>query len=255
MRKFLLLSSAVTLASLTGCGFVGGALVGNALWSDGYELGMDDWQVNGFGAGSAVVCLGADADIEPADSYVISGRVVQDVGDRTDVGNLIPCQDEPYRVLTVEDADGVQWDIGYAWIAADGWDQTPAVGIWEDTRVEVVVRSGLSEGSESAGFVVHDAEGMAFAMEAGFGEPALSTDDIPLEIGAGSAIGTIEHDCGDASTVSIEFTSDSDSLTLYPGEDESMFVGSSYYTTCNINSIELTDDCDDVSETSWVMFR
>ena len=59
----------------------------------------------------------ADADIEPADSYVISGRVVQDVTDRTDVGNLIPCQDQPYRVLTVEDADGTstnQLDLNLA---------------------------------------------------------------------------------------------------------------------------------------------
>ena len=92
-------------------------------------------------------------------------------------------------------------------------------------------------------------------MEAGHGEAGLAQGDIEgLSVDATRKVGTIESDCGEATSVAIDFESAEDSLSLYPGEDAGMVIEDSYYTTCNINSYQ-SDDCAEGGEVSWVMFQ
>lgn len=252
MRSLMLYTSAIALAFTTGCSVVGGALTGSALWGESYSL-EQDWSVSTLGGGTAVVCLGADAEVDSADSFEISGRVIADEASSVDVGSILPCAQEPMRVLTVQDDDGVRWEVGYAWIGSDGWNSTPAVGM-QGQRVDLVVQAGEVAGS--AGFALYDAAGLSYVMEAGHGGPALDTEALgPVAVDLGSVVGSVDHeDCGSADSMSVNFESEVDSLQLYPGEDAPLETEDGWYTTCNINSVQVDEGCGD-SEVSWVMFR
>jgi len=253
MRSTLALTATLGLA-LTGCSFAGGALVGNSIWGgDGVGFATD--MALSSMAGTSVVCLGTDAVIDgDQDSYTLRGRVVSDDYASGDVGNVFSCNEEPARVLTIEDADGATWQIGYAWYASDGWDSTPAINVWERDQVIVTVKRGEIDGS--AGFIVEDDQRMVYAMEAGHGGTALGQDELPeLTVSADRSAGTIAQDCGDTESLVIDFESDEDSLSLYAGEDAGMEIGDTYYVTCNINSYRPSDDCDEVGEVSWVLFQ
>ena len=251
MRNLMLYTSALTLIGLTGCSALGGALTGSALWGDSYSL-EQDWSVSTMGGGTAVVCMGSDAEVEPSESYVINGEVISDASASVDVGSVVPCAQDPMRVLSVQDDDGQIWEVGYAWVGSDGWNSTPAVGM-QGQRVELIVRQGAMQGS--AGFAVYDRNGLSYAMEAGHGGAALQDDDLgSVQVATGAVVGTVDHeDCGSADSVVVNFDSEVDELSLYPGEDAPLQTEDGWYTTCNINSVQL-DDCGE-SEVSWVMFR
>lgn len=251
MRNLMLYTSALTLIGLTGCSALGGALTGSALWGESYSLDQD-WSVTTMGGGTAVVCLGSDAEVEPSDSYVINGEVLSDASSSVDVGGVVPCAQDPMRVLSVRDDAGQVWEVGYAWVGSDGWNTTPAVGM-QGQRVELVVRQGAMQGS--AGFAVYDRNGLSYAMEAGHGGGALQPEDLGnVQVETGAVVGTVEHeDCGAADSVVVNFDSEVDELSLYPGEDAPLQTEDGWYTTCNINSVS-ADDCGE-SEVSWVMFR
>ncbi len=257
MRKMILLGASASLLTLSGCGFAAGMLAGSSMWGDGPSWGgMDeDWAVSGF-TGTSVVCLGADQDVENTGFFEIRGTVVNDRISSLDIGNVIPCEQEPGRVLSIEDDNGVIWDVGYAWFAGDGWDSTPAVNVVRGSMVEVLVSQGASGiDSTAAGFVVYDTSGMVYAMEAGHGERGFSSDVDGIRVETELIEGINDgDDCTDS--ISQTFTSDTDRLTLYPGDDASLEVDGEYIITCNITSFEVVDDCNDtVSESSWVMFR
>ena len=75
-----------------------------------------------------------------------------------------------------------------------------------------------------------------------------------IEVFTGAVVGSVDHaDCGSADSVVVNFDSDVDQVSLYPGEDAPLQTADGWYTTCNINSVEM-DDCGE-SEVSWVMFR
>ncbi|MFT5586724.1 MAG: hypothetical protein ACI9VR_004326 [Cognaticolwellia sp.] len=251
MRNLKLYTSALILIGLTGCSAVGGALAGSALWGDSYSLDQD-WSVSTMGVGTAVVCLGSDAEVESAESYVINGEVLSDAAATVDVGNVVPCAQDPMRVLSVRDDSGQVWEVGYAWVGSDGWNSTPAVGM-QGQRVEIIVRQGEMQGS--AGFAVYDRNGLSYAMEAGHGGAALESEDLgSIAVAPGSVVGSVDHaDCGSADSVMVNFDSEVDQLSLYPGEDAPLQTEDGWYTTCNITSVEM-DDCGE-SEVSWVMFR
>ncbi|MCP4806620.1 MAG: hypothetical protein GY913_29330 [Proteobacteria bacterium] len=257
MRKLALAS---TLAlSLTGCTFVGGALYGSAQWGDDFGMGLaDGYALATLGSGTSVVCLGSDIEV-PADQdlFEIRGEVVSDEMISVDVGNVIPCEQDPARVLTVVDGDGATWEIGYAWYAADGYDLTPVPDLVEGQQVMVTVRQGASGAdSTSAGFVVDSSRDMIYAMEAGHGEAGLASGDIAdLDVSATREAGSIESDCGENIPLIIDFESSSDALSLYPGEDAGMEIDGEYYVTCNINSLQVADDCEDDGEISYVLFK
>ena len=258
MRKLLLVSASASLLALSGCGFAAGMMAGSSMWGDGPSWGglEDDWALSAF-SGTSVVCLGADADVDNADGlFEIRGTVVADRVSNLDIGNVIPCETEPSRVLSIEDEDGVIWDVGYAWYAGDGWDSTPAVNVWRGDVVELVVRQGESSvDSTAAGFAVFDTTGMVYAMEAGHGEAGFAPGDVDgLTVATAPIEGLDDNDpCTDS--ISQNFSSDTDDLTLYPGDDAGMEIGGDYFVTCNITSFEVPDDCGDTSESSWVMFR
>ena len=256
MRKLLFLSAAGSAMVLTGCSFAGGALLGNSLWGDnGYGI-ADDFVLASM-AGTSVVCLGTDAPVDGDEEvFVVEGVVVEDVASDADIGNVVGCQQDPARVLTIRDEDGNRWEVGYAWLDNDGWDMTPAVNAYRGDRVELLVRPGASEGSMAAGFTLSDEAGVIYAMEAGHGEAGLAPGDFQgLDVGVGQQVGTVDNDCGEATSVALDFESSEDALTLYPGEDAGMVIEDSYFVTCNINSFETADDCNDGGEVSWVMFQ
>ena len=251
MRNLMLYTSALALVGLTGCSAVGGALAGSAIWGDGYSLDQD-WSVSSVGGSTAVVCMGSDAEVEHAESYIINGRVISDTATTVDVGNIVPCSQDPMRVLSVRDDSGQIWELGYAWVGSDGWNSTPEVGM-QGERVELIVRQGEMQGS--AGFAVYDRNGLSYAMEAGHSAAALQSEDLgSIEVFTGAVVGSVDHaDCGSADSVVVNFDSDVDQVSLYPGEDAPLQTADGWYTTCNINSVEM-DDCGE-SEVSWVMFR
>lgn len=254
----LALASSVALA-MTGCTFVGGALYSSSQWGDDYGLGIaDGYALATLGSGTSVVCLGADTEVDADQSLLeIRGVVVSDEMLAVDVGNVIPCEQDPARILTVVDGDGVTWEVGYAWYASDGYDMTPVPDVVPGQQVVVTVRQGDSgPDSTSAGFVVDTSRGMLYAMEAGHGEQGLAPGDIRgLDVEATREAGSIESDCGENTPLILDFESSSDALSLYPGEDAGMDIDGDYYVTCNINSLQVADDCDDDGEISYVLFK
>lgn len=262
MRRLFLLSS-MSMFALTGCGFVAGNMLGGSMFGEGEGIfdGPDYYGIDEMGswAGTGVVCLGSDSEtLEPNQGYYeITGRVVSESADDTDMGNLVACVEPPARVLVLETASGDQVQVGFAWLSFDGWDSTPMVGVEEGQRVRVVVRQGVSEDSQAAGMALFDGDELLYAIEAGHGEGALLNDDLPnLNVGSDEVVGRTDEDCGTRVSLAQQFTSDEDALTLYEGEDASMYVDGEYFTTCNIASFGFEDGCDDVvTENSWVMFR
>lgn len=262
MRSVLLALGSGTLAVLTGCGFVGGALVGSTLDGDGFGFeGPDYYEVDSVGswAGTGVVCLGSDATSLTPDAgyYEFEGSLVSDLNDTTDVGNLVPCVEDPARVLTLRTDAGEVIEIGYAWLSYDGWDSTPGIWLEEGTPLRVVIRQGDSEGTLSAGMAIFHEGQLLYALEAGHGEPALAEGDIPnLSYRSGDVVGQSDEDCGTRLSLTQEFISDEQSLTLYEGEDQPLSMDGEYYTTCSIASFAFEDGCDEyLSESSFVMFR
>ena len=92
-------------------------------------------------------------------------------------------------------------------------------------------------------------------MEAGHGEAGFALGDVEgLSVETAPIDGLDDgDDCTDS--VSQNFRSGTDQLTLYPGDDAGMEIDGQYLITCNITSFEVPDDCGDQSESSWVMFR
>lgn len=258
MRKLFFVSASASLFALSGCGFAAGMMAGSSMLGEGPNWGgfEDDWALSAF-TGTSVVCLGADQEVENTDGlFEIRGTVVADQMSNLDIGNIIPCEGDPARVLTIEDEDGIQWEVGYAWYAGDGWDSTPAVNVWRGDMVEVVVRQGESSvNSTAAGFAVYDTNGVLYAMEAGHGEAGFAPGDVEgLSVETAPIDGLDDgDDCTDS--VSQNFLSSTDQVTLYPGDDAGMEIDGEYLITCNITSFEVPDDCGDRSESSWVMFR
>lgn len=246
----------LSLAASTGCTFVGGALVGNGLWGDQHILPADPG-VSAF-TGTSAVCLGADQDVEPAESYEIRGRVLSaEWSDEPAIGfdNLVGCQNDVQQTVVIEDVDGVVWTLGYAWIDGD-WDATPAIYANEGSQLEILVRN--PEGGAAAGMVVSDRSGPIYALESGIGGRALQDGDVTgLDVADGDVVGRGEGDCGDTESISVVFESDDDRLVMYPGEDRSMQIDDAYTTVCSIESVRYVDgDCDDdAGEVSWVLFR
>ena len=256
--RSIVLASTVAL-SLTSCTFVGGALYGSAQWGDDYGMGWaDGYAMTALGSGTSVVCLGSEL-VVPEDQrfFEIRGTVVSDEMSNVDVGNVVPCEQDPARVLSVVDADGALWEVGYAWYDSAGYDLTPVPDLVEGQQVVVTVRQGDSGAdSTSAGFLVDTSQGLLYAMEAGHGEAGLAEGDIQdLSVSATREAGSIESDCGENTPLIIDFESSSDALSLYPGEDAGMEIDGEYYVTCNINSLEVAEDCDDDGEISYVLFK
>jgi hypothetical protein len=254
--KLLAFAGALTALTVsTGCTVLPGAMLGSNLWGDQnlFNQGID----RGL-AGNAVVCLGSDAPVEAGlATYEFAGELIPfdwDAQAPEAFDNLVPCWTDVDYVTQVEDADGNTWTIGHAWLDSDGWDMTPT--IWQDGHVEVLVRN--VQDSDAAGVVVTQRGSTLYAMESGRGGSALHAGDVPgMDVSTRDSSGiTVNDNCGERTTLSIEFQTDDDRLVLYPGEDEGLSIDGEYYTTCSIESVEYDDPCDDSpSETSWVMFK
>ncbi|MCK6516107.1 hypothetical protein L6R46_13760 [Myxococcota bacterium] len=260
MRNAALLSASTLLISaLTGCGFAAGSFVGSLLTGDELSY-FDIADSSGMWSGSGVVCLGGDESLVSEDGlYTIRGRFIRDEAAPADFNdNLIPCADEPARVATIRDDAGNTFRLGYAWRDSGGWDITPWVNVFEDEQVSLVVRQGDSEGTTSAGFgLTNSRGGLVYALEANRGEPGLAANDIPgLSYRVGEVVGTAQSDeCGERSSFTLEFVADGQTITMFEGEDLAMEITDELMTVCTIASYELSGDCADPVQSSWVMFR
>ena len=180
--RALFLIAPLSLAALTGCGFVTGNALG-VLFSEDGDLGLTDASVGGFWAGSGVVCLSSSDPSAVADAglYTVRGRVVSDesVEEGSELGNLVPCDGDPGRVLTVETSAGETYQLGYAWRDPSGYDMTPWPSVDTGEVVNITVRQGESADTLAAGMAVTDSSGtLVYALEAGHGEAGLAKGDI-----------------------------------------------------------------------------
>lgn len=253
-RPLPLLATSALALSLSACGVGPTALM---VWAN---------QTNFGHIGTSVVCIGANQDVDlGADgAFHISGTVVDETASELDVGNLDACWGAPARVLTVQDAQGVIWKVGYRWQSSSLGDVTPEILVTPGEEIAVLYRPGARPGA--AGFAVHHADdGLLYAMESGRGTGGLEPDDIPeMYVERGQTLGVEQHACGDIQAESIVFVSASgDQAELGPGEDTPMEVsdgaGSTTLTLCNINAVDVPEACEAEVEThsehSWVLFN
>ena len=253
LKRVALIAAASSLAMTTGCGFAAGTLVGSSVWGDGHA----PWASPTLqGLGQSVVCVGTTADVEPGDRYDIRGTVVSTwEAPERGFDNVVPCWTDPQTSLSIEDENGDTWIIGYAWLDAQGWDNTPWIDTWEGDRVRVLVAEG--EG-DSAGFAVFRTGRLVYAMESDRGGRALQNEDVGMSVEIDSVVGTLETPCGERDALAVEYASDNDRVVLFPDEDGGFRLNGNEYTACNITSFELDDngECDDTStsDTSWVVF-
>ncbi len=245
--------------ALTGCG---AATAPAQFFVDRVDDGNGFFSGNGIYDGTSVVCLSVtDPDLVTTldGAWLIDGRAISDTANTEAMeGNLVPCTEDPMRLLEVRDASGQLWTLGYSWTSSDGWDRTPAIGIRSGEPVTLTVRADPD--SDAAGFVVTEHDELIYAMESGIGGQGLLASDLTaLSVDEGSEVTTTTGDCGEERTyVSLDFTSDDDRERLGPNGDGSLVVDGEYYTVCNITSYSVTDpgeSCTPDGETSWMLFR
>ncbi len=241
----------------TGCNIVG-ATLGGAELAGGMVLGNLGGGSYVYDAGTSVVCLGSDAAVDESETYRYSGEVIAvDAQPEAGWDNLVPCWTEPNQVFVIKDTNGDIWRLGYAWIEGD-WDSTPWVDLTRGDDASVFVRQDPAEGSDAAGFAIYDGEDrLAYALESGVNGQGLQDGDIDgLSVSHGADIGTSQGSCGDRNDIRLDFVSDTDRLAMGPGGDAGMEVDGEYLTACNIDSFTWADagDCEEPSESSWVMF-
>ncbi len=253
----ILALSGLALAAGTGCNFISASLQGADI-AAGLLLGNLGGGEYVYDAGTSVVCLGTDADVEESETYAFSGQVIV-VDGQPEAGwdNQVSCWTEPSQVLVVQDDNGDIWRVGYAWLEED-WDSTPWVEATRGDQVNVFLRQDMALDSDAAGFTVSDEEGhLMYALESGVNGQGLQDGDVEdLSITHGADVSTSQGSCGTRNDMRIEFTSGTDRLALGPGGDAEMEVDGDYMVTCNIDSFAWADtsDCDEPSEVSWVMF-
>jgi len=234
-------------ASLTGCTFASGALLGTALWGE-MPAGTSMFHA---GPGTAIVCVGStDPAIEADfDRLEARGGVRYELDPAELDFNLVPCHDEPMDALAVE-TEGGEVLIGYAWQLQDGSDYTNMVYGWEDEARLVVTRG---EG-DAVGFAVWEQQDLVYAMESGRGGRTDLAAEVDLSIVEGDTVGVIEGDCTTTRT-SVQITSESSDVTLMPGEDKFFDDPDARVSwACSIDARTSEGDCDEPSELSWMVF-
>ena len=259
LKTVALATTVAALSLSTGCTVLGGALMGGNMWGTGSIMGQGNISALN---GSSVVCLGTTAEnVESDGEHRIQGRIVDSTWDNVVPGfdNLVPCWSDVQTTIKIEDESGDIWTVGYAWLDGGGWDMTPMVYESNGTAVDLLVRH--QDGTEAAGFVVSKPNGdLVYAMEAGRDTQALQDGDVPgISIATAGSVGHFDDDCGSKNMMALRFASDSDEVTLDPGDDIGLEADGNYYTTCSIESFEYEEGggCDDdiSSEVSWVLFR
>lgn len=254
--------AASSLALTTGCGFSAGLLFG--MLGGDTPVGVGPMEPMMGGHGTSVVCFGSDADVSDAalaeGLFRIDGEVVASNTEApADFDNLVPCWTQPAQTLSVVDADGNTWTVGYAWLDSAGWEMTPWISVGERDQVELILRADTSAGSEAAGMAVVKDSDVVYVLESGRNGRGLRDGDVPgLSFGKGDEVGRTASDCGDKVSTAQKFESGDSILTMYPGEDTGFELSGEYITTCSIDSWELEDDCGEdilLSESSFVMFR
>ena len=239
------------LASMTGCTFASGALVGMSLWGDPLGPGTSMFQA---GPGTAVVCVGStdpaiDADFERLEAR---GSVRYEVDPARLDFDLVPCHEEPADAVVIE-TDGGELAIGYAWVLQDGSDYTNMVYGFEDEARVVVTRG---EG-DSVGFAVWEEQDLIYAMESGRDGSSGLDEEVGLSVEETEVVGVTEDDCGTVTRSTLHIVSESSEVRLNPGEDRIFDDEDARVSwACNIDSWEREGDCPDepTSELSWMVF-
>lgn len=241
----------ILMASLTGCTFASGALLGGYIWGD---TPMGTEALFSAGPGTAVVCVGSTDPAIDADFEVLEarGEIEYDLDPADFEFDLVPCHQDPVDAIRVE-TDGGHVVVGYAWVLADGSDYTNLVYGFSD-RGRLVVTQG--EG-DSVGFGIWEDQDLIYAMESGRGGTSPLAEEVGLEVVEGNVVGVTEDDCGTVTRTSLEITSSTSDVSLNPGEDRTFDdEDASIYWACSIDAWEREGDCPDEtpSEISWMVF-
>lgn len=257
----LVLLAASGLALSTGCGVVAGNLAGG-LW-----MGQSPTATGGASRnlGTSVVCLGTTANLGQLQSsatvFQVQGHLLNEDfnADRGDFDNVVPCWTEPSTTLQIEDDNGDIWTVGFGWLESSGYDVTPWPSARTDEELNLLIRADRSAGSEAAGMALSRNGRLIYALESGRNGQGLQSGDISgVDLRTTEGVGSFNSECGERLALAQQFTSDSNELVMYAGEDQGFEVDGEYMTTCSIDAWELVEgDCGDglVSESSWVMFR
>jgi hypothetical protein len=183
----------------------------------------------------AAACLEPPAGATPtvanggSTAFTVDGEAT---GDHAAAGESfawgIRC-DEVVRIVTVTDADGGEWRLGYGW-SEGGKDETPQVDLQPLSPVSFTFRdvdagTPPSDGQpvgEASGFVLREAGRLAAAMDVGAAGPALlSEEDLPdVVVGEAEVTGSEPAgECGRRIARALRFVADTEALVEAVGYD------------------------------------
>ncbi len=166
--------------------------------------------------------------------------------------------DNVERVLTVQDAAGGQWHVGWGW-AEGGLDQTPGTTLGPNDAVHLRVR-WVDDLGQALGFVVTDAaDRVVLALEMGTWGSALVEGDVPglLPMASGEITGTERDDCGVREARELLFDGGVEQVALEAIDNAPLNVGGQQTTAWALANLTWRDsDCESFAgETSWAIVR
>lgn len=212
--------------------------------------------------GRATACLAGDLPENLYDYdgdnllFELEGTVISDAAEAMPETNM-ECYFTISRVLTIEDAEGTQWSLGYGVENPEGGDDTPALDVDVGQSLSLTYRTVQAFGSAN-GFVLEDDEGLVAALESGTWGPALEDGDVPgLEVTSGAMIGTIDSECGTEGHFTWSFEGDS-AVDVDPYTQDTVTIGGAGYTAMAVANLQWQGDvqCTDLAgDEIWAVFR
>jgi hypothetical protein len=212
--------------------------------------------------GHATACLAGDvADnlyelYETSLLFEVEGTVISD-----EAGAMPETPMECYwtidRVLTIEDAEGTTWTLGYGVADPDGEPVTFSLDLEPGQSVSLLFRSVQQFGAAN-GFVLQDDDGLVAALESGTWGPALEASDVPgLRVKSGSMIGTIDSDCGTEGHFAWAFEAD-ETIEVEPFSHDAITIDGAVYSALAVANLQWQGDvqCTDLAgDGIWAVYR
>jgi len=213
-------------------------------------------------SGYVDACLGNDTideDYYGYNTFEISGAVVADgLFEKPDY-HTHRCY-APARAVTICDADGVIWTVGYDVLNEDGDSIALPLDVSPGDAVNLHFAS-LQDHGVIAGFVLRDDEGIIAALEQGSWGPALGAEGgYPIDefvVTTGESAALEDTNCGEIEHTMLDFAGDTD-ISLAPGQSAPFTAGGVSLTASAIRSFDYTGEptCTDVAGASiWTVWR
>jgi len=212
--------------------------------------------------GSGTSCLAGDLpeNLYELDGdnwlFEVEGTVVSDAAEAMPE-TAMECYFTIDRVLTIEDAEGTLWSVGYGVEDPEGISDTPALDVEVGETVSLTYRTVQSFGAAN-GFVLEDDDGLVAALESGTWGPALEAGDLPgFTVDSGEMIGTTDSECGTEGHFPWTFAGGT-TVTVAPYSEDTVTIGGADYTAMAIANLQWQGDvlCTDLAgDEIWALFR